>query len=295
MTEQSYLDLLTEVLENGHRKGDRTGTGTMSVFGPQLRFSLGYAFPALTTKKLFFKSVKAELAWFIQGYTDVHSLQSMGTSIWDEWADDEGDLGPVYGFQWRHFGAGYKGINADYQGEGVDQLANAIDLLENKPDSRRIIVSAWNPEQTPLMGLPPCHLLFQFYTHEVETPNLAVTREFHPQAEEPASRVLSCHLYQRSADLFLGVPFNIASYALLTHLVARQVNMLPGTFVHSFGDAHIYTNHVEQVREQLTRQPHNPPALKLDPELQSVFRFRPEQAELVDYEHHPAIRAPIAV
>jgi thymidylate synthase len=264
--EQQYLDLLGEVLEQGARKSDRTGTGTLSVFGRQMRFSLVDEFPLLTTKKLHLKSVIVELLWFLRGDTNVRWLQERGVSIWDEWADAQGDLGPVYGYQWRHW--------RTPDGREIDQIAAVIETLKKKPDSRRHIVSAWNPADVDRMALPPCHALFQFYV---------------------ANGRLSCQMYQRSADLFLGVPFNIASYALLTLMVAQVTGLKSGEFVLTLGDAHLYSNHLDQAREQLTRAPRPFPRMKLNPKVQDLFEFKFEDFTLEAYEPHPAIKAPIAV
>jgi thymidylate synthase len=266
MSERAYLDLLAEVLQSGARKTDRTGTGTLSVFGRQLRFNLADSFPLLTTKKLHTKSILTELLWFLRGDTNVKWLQERGVSIWDEWADENGDLGPVYGYQWRHW--------RTPDGREIDQIENLISGLKGKPDSRRHIVSAWNPADLDKMALPPCHALFQFYV---------------------ANGKLSCQMYQRSADLFLGVPFNIASYAALTLMVAQVTNLKPAEFVLTLGDAHIYLNHLEQVREQLTRSPRPFPRLKLNPAVKELLDFRYEDFTLEAYDPHPAIKAPIAV
>jgi thymidylate synthase len=264
--EQQYLDLLGEVLENGARKTDRTGTGTLSVFGRQVRFALGASFPLLTTKKLHLKSIVYELLWFLRGDTNVKWLQERGVSIWDEWADDKGELGPVYGYQWRHW--------RTPDGGEIDQIQNVIRSLRSKPDSRRHIVSAWNPADVDRMALPPCHALFQFYVADGE---------------------LSCQMYQRSADLFLGVPFNIASYSLLTLMVAQVTGLKPGEFVLTLGDAHLYINHLEQAREQLARAPRAFPRMKLNPARKDLLEFQYEDFTLEAYEPHPAIKAPIAV
>src|SRR5690606_17733429 len=264
--ESQYLDLMRHVLEHGHRKTDRTGTGTLSVFGWQMRFDLRERFPLLTTKKLHLKSIIYELLWFLRGDTNVRWLQERGVTIWDEWADADGELGPVYGHQWRH----WPGRN----GEEVDQIAKLVESLRRNPDSRRHIVTAWNPADVDRMALPPCHALFQFYV---------------------ADGRLSCQLYQRSADIFLGVPFNIASYALLTLMLAQVCDLEPGDFVHSFGDAHLYLNHVDQAREQLSRDPRPFPRMRLNPEVRNLLDFRYEDFSLEDYDPHPAIRAPIAV
>jgi thymidylate synthase len=266
MSERQYLDLLAEVLQNGARKTDRTGTGTLSVFGRQLRFNLADSFPLLTTKKLHTKSILYELLWFLRGDTNIKWLQERGVSIWDEWADENGNLGPVYGYQWRHWRAP--------EGREIDQIDRLITSLKTKPDSRRHIVSAWNPADVDEMALPPCHALFQFYV---------------------ANGKLSCQMYQRSADLFLGVPFNIASYAALTLMVAQVTDLKLGEFVLTLGDAHIYLNHLEQVREQLSRSPRPFPRLKLNPAIKELLDFRYEDFTLEGYDPHPAIKAPIAV
>jgi thymidylate synthase len=263
---RSYLELLRRVLDHGEPKGDRTGTGTRSLFGEQLRFDLATGFPCVTTKKLHMKSVVHELLWFLSGDTNVRNLQRYGVTIWDEWADAAGELGPVYGRQWRAWPAP--------NGETIDQLSHVVQTLRTDPNSRRLIVSAWNVADLPRMALAPCHCLFQFYV---------------------ANGKLSCQLYQRSADLFLGVPFNIASYALLTHLVAQVSGLIPGEFVHTFGDVHLYDNHVDQAREQLRRTPFTPPRLRLNPDVSDLFAFRYEDVALEGYECHPAIRAPVAV
>lgn len=263
---RQYLELLDDVLSNGTRKGDRTGTGTLSVFGRQLRFDLAAGFPAVTTKKLHLKSVVGELIWFLQGSTNVRWLQEHGISIWDEWADADGELGPVYGHQWRSWPAP--------DGRSIDQIAKVIDSIRTNPDSRRHIVSAWNVAEVDDMALPPCHTMFQFYV---------------------ADGRLSCQLYQRSADLFLGVPFNIASYALLTSMVAQVCGLAPGDFVHTFGDAHLYLNHVDQARLQLSREPRPLPSLHLNPERKELTDFGLGDVTLTGYEPHPGIKAPIAV
>jgi thymidylate synthase len=264
--EQAYLDLLTEVLAHGTPKSDRTGTGTRSVFGRQLRFALDAGFPLLTTKKLHLKSILYELIWFLRGDTNIRWLQERGVTIWDEWADEKGELGPVYGYQWRHW--------RTPGGGEVDQIKNLIQSLKSKPDSRRHIVSAWNPADVDRMALPPCHLLFQFYV---------------------AAGRLSCQMYQRSADLFLGVPFNIASYAALTLMVAQVTGLKPGEFVLTLGDAHLYLNHLEQAKEQLARSPRPFPRLRLNPAVKELLDFRYEDFTLEAYDPHPAIKAPIAV
>jgi len=263
---RSYLDLLRHVLDHGIEKGDRTGTGTRSVFGRQLRFDLTQGFPLLTTKKVHFKSVVVELLWFLRGDTNVTYLHEHGVSIWDEWADARGDLGPVYGAQWRS----WRGAD----GRTVDQIADVVARIQREPDSRRLLVSAWNVGELERMALPPCHALFQFWVGDGR---------------------LSCQLYQRSADLFLGVPFNIASYAALTMMVAQVCGLAPGEFVHTFGDAHLYSNHVEQAKLQLSRQPRPLPRLWLDPAVRSLFDFRPEHFRLEGYDPHPAIKAPVSV
>jgi len=276
---QIYLDLLQQILDRGTRKSDRTGTGTISLFGHQMRFDLGQGFPAVTTKKLHFKSIIHELLWFLNGETNIRYLNENGVRIWDQWATEEGELGPIYGAQWRDWPAP--------DGRRIDQISLLLDDLRNRPDSRRHIVSAWNPALLPdesrspednaamgLQALPPCHTMFQF--------NIADGR-------------LSCQLYQRSADVFLGVPFNIASYALLTMMVARVVGLEPGDFVHTFGDVHIYMNHLEQVETQLSREPLPLPEMRINPEVKDLFGFRYEDFDLVGYQCHPAIRAPIAV
>ena len=263
---KQYLDLLRHVLEHGSVKADRTGTGTRSVFGWQMRFDLGQGFPLVTTKKLHLRSIVHELLWFLQGDTNIRYLKENRVSIWDEWADADGELGPVYGKQWRRWTA------AD--GREIDQLAQVLAELRRNPDSRRLLVSAWNVADLPAMALQPCHALFQFYV---------------------ADGRLSCQLYQRSGDIFLGVPFNIASYALLTHMVAQACGLGVGDFVHTLGDAHLYSNHLEQAREQLTRVPRPLPRLQLNPEVRDLFAFRFEDIAILDYDPHPAIKAPVAV
>jgi thymidylate synthase len=263
---KTYLELLRFVREHGTRKDDRTGTGTLSVFGYQMRFDLAERFPLLTTKKIHTKSVIHELLWFLQGSTNVAYLRSHGVTIWDEWADEKGELGPVYGSQWRSWPAP--------DGRRIDQLSEVVAQIRRNPDSRRLIVSAWNPADVPKMALAPCHALFQFYV---------------------AGGRLSCQLYQRSADIFLGVPFNIASYALLTLMVAQVTGLKPGEFVHTLGDAHLYLNHLEQADEQLTRAPRPLPVMMLNPEVKDLFQFRFEDFTLQGYDPYPAIRAPIAV
>jgi thymidylate synthase len=263
---EQYLDLLRRTLDEGVRKEDRTGTGTLSVFGHQMRFDLRDGFPLVTTKKVHIPSVVAELLWFVRGDSNVEWLHEHGVTIWDEWADADGDLGPIYGVQWRSWPAP--------DGRRIDQLASVIEQLREDPDSRRHVVSAWNVADVPRMALAPCHALFQFYV---------------------ADGRLSCQLYQRSGDLFLGVPFNIASYALLTHMVAQVTALEVGDFVHTLGDAHLYLNHLDQAREQLTREPRALPELRLDPACTSIDAFEPASVEVVGYDPHPAIRAPIAV
>lgn len=263
---RQYLQLLQHILENGTDKGDRTGTGTKSVFGYQMRFDLSEGFPMLTTKKLHLKSIIYELLWFLKGDTNVKYLQENGVRIWNEWADENGDLGPVYGKQWRSWEAP--------NGETIDQISNAVDLLKNNPDSRRIIVNAWNVGDLKAMALTPCHCLFQFYV---------------------ADGKLSCQLYQRSADTFLGVPFNIASYALLTMMMAQVCGLKPGDFVHTFGDVHLYSNHFEQARLQLTRDVRALPTIKINPAVKSIFDFKFEDFELLNYHPHPHIKAAVSV
>jgi len=263
---QQYLDLMRHVLENGHRKEDRTGTGTLSVFGHQMRFNLDEGFPLLTTKKVHLKSIIHELLWFLQGSTNIQYLKDNGVSIWDEWADENGNLGPVYGYQWRNW--------PRPDGTHIDQIAQVVEMIRKNPDSRRLIVSAWNVADVDRMKLPPCHAFFQFYV---------------------ADGKLSCQLYQRSADIFLGVPFNIASYALLTMMVAQVCGLRLGDFVHTLGDAHLYLNHLEQTREQLSREPRHLPTMRINPEVQDIFGFRFEDFILENYDPHPAIKAPVAV
>jgi len=263
---RQYLDLMHKVLDEGVAKGDRTGTGTLSIFGTQMRFDLAEGFPLLTTKKLHLKSIIYELLWFLQGDTNVAYLQDKGVRIWNEWADKDGELGPVYGAQWRSW------RKAD--GSTVDQITGVCEEIQRNPNSRRLIVSAWNVGALEEMALPPCHLMFQFYVVDDK---------------------LSCQLYQRSADLFLGVPFNIASYSLLTLMMAQVCGLQPGDFVHTFGDTHLYKNHLEQARIQLARQPHALPQMRLNPQVKSIFDFRFEDFELLNYEAHPHIKAPVAV
>ena len=263
---QAYLDLLRHILEHGTDKSDRTGTGTRSVFGHQLRFDLSEGFPLLTTKKLHVKSIIHELLWFLQGSTNIGYLKEHGVRIWDEWADSNGDLGPVNGKQWRSW------EGAD--GRTIDQISEVVDQIRRNPDSRRMIVSAWNVAELPKMALMPCHALFQFYV---------------------SNGKLSCQLYQRSADVFLGVPFNIASYALLTMMIAQVCDLEPGDFVHTFGDVHLYSNHFEQAQLQLTRDPRPLPLMRIDPSVKDIFAFRYEHFSLEGYDPHPAIKAPVAV
>jgi thymidylate synthase len=263
---RSYLDPMQHVLEHGTRKNDRTGTGTVSVFGAQLRFDLGAGFPLLTTKKVHLKSIIHELLWFLKGETNTRYLKENGVTIWDEWADAKGDLGPVYGYQWRSWPAP--------GGVHIDQISQILDQIKKNPDSRRMIVSAWNVADLPKMALLPCHAFFQFYVAEGK---------------------LSCQLYQRSADLFLGVPFNIASYALLTMMVAQACGLKAGDLVHTFGDTHLYLNHFDQAREQLSRSPRRLPVMKLNPAVKDLFQFKYEDFTLENYDPHPAIKAPVAV
>ncbi|HEU0289693.1 MAG TPA: thymidylate synthase [Burkholderiales bacterium] len=263
---RQYLELMQHVLEHGARKSDRTGTGTLSVFGSQLRFDLNAGFPLLTTKKVHLKSIIHELLWFLRGDTNTRYLKENGVTIWDEWADAKGDLGPVYGYQWRSW--------PSPDGRHIDQIGQVLDQIRKNPDSRRMIVSAWNVSDLPKMALLPCHAMFQFYV---------------------ANGKLSCQLYQRSADLFLGVPFNIASYALLTLMVAQVCGLRPGDFVHTFGDTHLYLNHLEQAREQLGRTPRKLPVMQLNPAVRDLFQFKYEDFTLESYDPHPAIKAPVAV
>ncbi|MCX8019886.1 MAG: thymidylate synthase [Chitinophagaceae bacterium] len=263
---KQYHDLLKYILEHGVEKNDRTGVGTISIFGYQMRFNLQEGFPLVTTKKVHLKSVIYELLWFLKGDTNIHYLKQNGVTIWDEWADEQGNLGPVYGKQWRSW------VGKD--GRVVDQISELIHNIKTNPDSRRLIVSAWNVTDLPEMALAPCHVLFQYYV---------------------AGKKLSCQLYQRSADVFLGVPFNIASYSLLTMMIAQVCGLQPGEFIHTFGDAHIYKNHIEQVHLQLSRTPYPLPVMKLNPEIKNIFDFRYEDFTLENYQHHPAIKAPVAV
>lgn len=263
---RQYLDLMQYVLDHGVRKGDRTGTGTLSVFGHQMRFDLGEGFPLVTTKKVHVKSIVHELIWFLSGDTNIRYLTANGVSIWNEWADENGDLGPVYGAQWRSWPTG--------DGGTIDQIRQVVEAIRSEPDSRRLIVTAWNPAQLEQQALPPCHCMFQFYVAEGR---------------------LSCQLYQRSADIFLGVPFNIASYALLTMMVAQVTGLRPGVFVHTLGDAHLYANHLEQARLQLTRSPRSLPTVQLNPDVRSIFDFVYDDFSLVGYDPHPHIKAEVAV
>ena len=263
---RQYHDLMETVLKRGVEKRDRTGTGTLSVFGYQMRFDLAEGFPLVTTKKLHVKSIIYELLWFLRGDTNVHWLNEHGVTIWDDWADAQGELGPVYGHQWRSWPDGQDGT--------IDQIANLISDIRRNPDSRRLLVTAWNPADVPKMALPPCHCLFQFYV---------------------ANGKLSCQLYQRSADIFLGVPFNIASYALLTQMVAQVTDLKPGEFVHTLGDAHLYLNHLEQAREQLSRKPYPLPTMRLNPDAKDIFAFKRADFKLENYQAHPHIAAEVAV
>lgn len=263
---RQYLNLLETILEKGTVKGDRTGTGTISRFGHQMRFDLSKGFPMVTTKKLHLKSIIYELLWFLKGDTNVKYLQDHGVRIWNEWADDDGNLGHIYGYQWRSW--------PTPEGQHIDQISQVIEAIKNNPDSRRHLVSAWNVGELDKMNLPPCHILFQFYV---------------------ADGKLSCQLYQRSADVFLGVPFNIASYALLTMMMAQACGLEPGDFVHTFGDVHIYSNHVEQVKLQLTRDPYPLPTMKINPNVKNIFDFKFEDFELTDYQSHPHIKGIVAV
>ncbi|CTQ68082.1 thymidylate synthase [Roseibium alexandrii] len=267
---QQYHDLLSKILEDGIDRGDRTGTGTRSIFGHQMRFDLSEGFPLVTTKKLHLRSIIHELLWFVAGDTNIAYLKEHGVKIWDDWADENGDLGPVYGYQWRSWPA----PSRDGSGQSIDQISNVLEMIRKSPESRRLIVSAWNPALVDEMALPPCHALFQFYV---------------------ADGKLSCQLYQRSADVFLGVPFNIASYALLTMMIAQVTGLKPGDFVHTLGDAHLYSNHFDQAREQLTRTPRALPEMKINPAVTDLFAFKYEDFELTGYDPHPHIAAPIAV
>jgi len=279
---RTYLDLLRRILDEGRRREDRTGTGTLSVFGHQMRFDLREGFPLVTTKKVHLKSIVHELLWFLRGDCDARSLQEVGVRIWNEWATaeqtarfgrEEGDLGPIYGHQWRRFGA-TKLPGGSYADDGVDQIARVVEQIRETPWSRRILVTGWNPKEAEEVALPPCHTFFQLYVQDGE---------------------LSCQLYQRSADVFLGVPFNIASYALLTMMLAQVTDLKPGDFVHTFGDAHLYQNHLEQARLQLSREPRPLPTMRIDPSVRSIFDFRYEHFRLEGYDPHPRIRAKVAV
>lgn len=263
--DRQYEDLLSSVLETGHKKSDRTGTGTLSLFGPQIRYDLGNGLPIITTKKVFFKAIVVELLWFLRGESNIRYLLDNGVKIWNEWADEDGELGPVYGVQWRSW--------PKSDGGSIDQISRALDQIKNNPDSRRIIVSAWNVAELPKMKLEPCHAFFQFYV---------------------ADGRLSLKMYQRSSDMFLGVPFNVTSYSLLTHMMAQQAGLEVGDFIWTSGDTHVYSNHVDQVRTQLQREPRLFPTLNLR-KAESIFDYQPEDFQLVDYRHHPMIKAPIAI
>lgn len=281
---QTYLNLMQHVLDHGHVKTDRTGTGTRSVFGWQMRFDLEQGFPVLTTKKLHLRSIIHELLWFLQGSTNIAYLKEHGVSIWDDWADEHGELGPVYGKQWRRWETVVPGKEgAPPTVRTIDQISQLVEGLKNNPDSRRHLVCAWNPGEVDRMALPPCHALFQFY---VAPPA--------PGDADPRPR-LSCQLYQRSADIFLGVPFNIASYALLTMMIAQVCGYRPGEFIHTLGDAHLYSNHLEQAKLQLSREPRNLPVMRINPEVKDLFAFRFEDFSLEGYDPHPHIAAPVAV
>lgn len=272
---KQYHDLLRLILSKGVQKGDRTGTGTLSIFGHQMRFDLAAGFPLLTTKRLPFKAIAVELLWFLRGDTNIKFLHDHGVTIWDEWADANGDLGPVYGKQWRSWPTGrMKGWQGDQDPVYIDQIANVVEQIKTNPNSRRLMVTAWNPAEVDQMALPPCHCLFQFYV---------------------ANGKLSCQLYQRSADVFLGVPFNIASYALLTMMIAHVTGLEPGEFVHSFGDTHLYMNHLEQAKLQLTRQPRALPRVTFNNTMDNIFGFKFEDMQLHDYDPHPTIKAQVAV
>jgi thymidylate synthase len=278
---KQYLDILNRILTEGTQKGDRTGTGTISIFGTQSRYNLADGFPLLTTKKLHLKSIIYELLWFLQGDTNVKYLQEHGVRIWNEWADENGELGPVYGHQWRSW--------PDYNGGVIDQIQYVVDQLKNNPDSRRMIVSAWNVAEVNKMALPPCHTIFQFYTAPITD-----SQELTANGQKPKRR-LSLQLYQRSADTFLGVPFNIASYALLLQMMAQVCDMVPGDFIHTTGDTHLYLNHIEQAKLQLTREPRPLPTMKINPDVKSIFDFKFEDFELEGYDPHPHIKAEVSV
>ena len=278
---QQYLSLLQHILDNGTHKTDRTGTGTQSCFGYQMRFDLQKGFPLVTTKKVHLKSIVHELLWFLKGETNIAYLKEHGVKIWDEWANENGELGPVYGKQWRSWSAGSGGEGKD--GKTIDQISDVIEQIKKNPDSRRLIVSAWNVAELSEMALMPCHTMFQFYTAPSNSP------------QSGGQRTLSCQLYQRSADVFLGVPFNIASYALLTMMIAQVCDLAPGDFVHTFGDVHIYSNHTEQVNLQLSRTPFPLPTMKLNPAVKNIFDFKFEDFTLENYQFHPGIKAPVAV
>jgi len=305
---RQYLDLLRRIQKEGVFKGDRTGTGTQSLFGHQMRMDLSKGFPLLTTKKMFLKGIIHELLWLLSGETNIRYLQDNGVHIWDDWADEEGELGPVYGQQWRSW--------PDSEGGTIDQIKTVIERIRTLPDDRRLVVSAWNVAEIENMALPPCHLLFQFWTREMEEeerfvlyyPFKSITALLQLDSAHPGEtlheqldaagiprRALSCQLYQRSADVFLGVPFNIASYSLLTMMIAQVVGMKPGEFVHTFGDVHIYNNHQRQIEEQLSREPRSLPTMKINPEVDDIDNFVFEDFSLFDYDSHPGIKAPIAV
>ena len=278
---KQYLDILNRILTEGTQKGDRTGTGTISIFGTQSRYNLADGFPLLTTKKLHLKSIIYELLWFLQGDTNVKYLQEHGVRIWNEWADENGELGPVYGHQWRSW--------PDYNGGVIDQIQYVVDQLKNNPDSRRMIVSAWNVAEVTKMALPPCHTIIQFYTAPITD-----SQELTANGQKPKRR-LSLQLYQRSADTFLGVPFNIASYALLLQMMAQVCDMVPGDFIHTTGDTHLYLNHIEQAKLQLTREPRPLPTMKINPDVKSIFDFKFEDFELEGYDPWPHIKAEVSV
>ncbi|MBP6857960.1 MAG: thymidylate synthase [Candidatus Pacebacteria bacterium] len=320
---QQYLSLLRHILQNGTDKSDRTGTGTRSWFGYQMRFDLSEGFPLVTTKKVHLKSIIHELLWFLKGETNIKYLKEHGVKIWDKWADKNGDLGPVYGKQWRSWesnqyfpptpvggGMDTEIIKGHWETKAIDQISDLIKQLKNNPDSRRLIVSAWNVSELEEMALMPCHCMFQFETHEISEDERrrlwaiklgrasVYTEKMDTKALDlvgAPKRVLSCQLYQRSADVFLGVPFNIASYALFTMMIAQVVNMFPGDFVHTFGDVHIYKNHFDQVNEQLSRTPYGLPTMRISPEVKDIFSFKYEDFTLENYQYHPAIKAPVAV